>query len=304
MKSKVINFGTANVDEIIKIDALPRIGETRFSDRFSALLGGKGANQAVAARKAGADVAFLGSVGTDGYGALVKKKLEENQIDTSYLLLSEKRPTGIAHVWADDANHNSILCYLGANVGNEEQQLKRLQEIVQSGDMILLTLEYKKDFVTEVAKIAEKYKCRLILDPSGNIEIAKDAEVAKRTYAIKPNEVEAEQLTGITILTEEDGIRAVEILRELGYAHPIVSMGERGAAAYIENEIRFFEPWKARSVDSTGAGDAFIGYLAAGLAKDCDLDRAIRIAAKAAALSTEKLGAAEAIPLLEEVERL
>ncbi len=304
MKNKVINLGTANVDEIIKTDVLPRVGETRFSHRYCALLGGKGANQAVAARRAGASVVFLGSIGADNYGEFVRKKLKENDIDTSFLVTCKEKPTGIAHVWAEDSGHNSIICYPGANLGSEEEQLRNFREILEPGDVILLTLEYRKDFIKEIAGTAKERGCRLILDPSGHVEIGKDTGIAQDTYLIKPNEVEAEQLTGIAVRTKEDGFAAAERLRNLGYAHPVVSMGEKGAVACIENEIRFFEPRKVRTVDSTGAGDAFLGYLAAALAENRDLAWALGLAVRAAALSTEKTGAAEAVPWRGEVEEI
>lgn len=304
MKNKIINLGTANVDEIIRIDAFPRVGETRFSDRYCALLGGKGANQAVAASRAGAAAVFLGSIGADIYGSYVRERLEENGIDTSFLVTHREKPTGIAHVWADDSGRNSIVCYPGANLGSEEEQLRHLREIAKPGDVILLTLEYGKDFVREIAGEAKKKSCRLILDPSGNIEIGKDVAIAQNTYLIKPNEVEAEQLTGMAVRTKEEGFAAAERLRHMGYAHPVVSMGEKGAAAYVEGEMRFFEPLPVRSVDSTGAGDAFLGYLAVALAENRDLDGAIRLAVRAAALSTEKIGAAEAVPRRGEAQGL
>ncbi len=301
MGHKVINFGTANIDEIMQVPAFPLVGETKFTQKFSLHLGGKGANQASAVSKAGAKVNFLGSIGKDRYGEMVLESLIRNGVDVSEMQVDEKIATGVAHVWADDAQMNSIICYLGANMGNEKRQIERLERLAAAGDIILTTLEYSEAFIMEAVRIAQEKQCIFMVDPSGNIELAREKYIAEHTFLIKPNEVETEQITGIQVNSAEDARQAAESLKKLGYSYPIVSLGAEGAVGYAGAEPTYFPPCRVKSVDSTGAGDAFIGYIAAGIANGWELGKAIRTASRAAAWTTTKTGAAEAVPTIEEV---
>lgn len=303
MATKVINIGSANIDEIMSVEHFPLVGETKYTPYFCKKLGGKGANQAVAAARAGGHCFFLGSVGMDANGGIIRKKLSDNGVDISRLLCMEGQETGIAQVWADGEEKNMIICFPGASLGNEAEQLQKLEEIAGNGDIFMITLEYGKAFIASAIKTAREKGCTVIVDPSGDLDILKDKEIAGYIDIVKPNEVETEQLTGIGVTDQESVVEALVVLEHMGFKIPIISLGARGCCARIHGEITFLGTDEIKAVDTTGAGDAFLGYLAAMLSKGETLAAALKTANKAAAISTTKLGAAESVPYINEICR-
>lgn len=303
MAAKVINIGSANIDEIMSVVHFPLMGETKYTMNFCKKLGGKGANQAVAAARAGGHCVFLGSVGMDANGGIIRNKLSDNGVDIKHLLCMEGQETGIAQVWTNSEEKNMIICFPGASLGNEERQLQKLEEIAGDGDVFMITLEYDKAFITSAIRIAREKGCMVVVDPSGDLDILKDKWIAGHVDIIKPNEVEAKQLTGIGVTDQESVMEALEVLEYMGFKKPIISLGARGCCARIHGKITFFGTDKIKAVDTTGAGDAFLGYLAAMLSKGETLAAALKTANKAAAISTTKLGAAESVPYINEICR-
>lgn len=301
MAVKVINIGSANIDESMSVTQFPIVGETRYTQNFCRKLGGKGANQAVSVSRAGGCPVFLGSVGTDGNGDIVMERLRDNGVDISHMLRVEGQETGIAQVWTDGEEKNMIICYPGASLGNEESQLEELERTACKGDIFMMTLEYSGDFVAKAVKTAHDRGCRVVIDPSGNLDIVKDRSIAGLVEIIKPNEVEAGQLTGIHITDRESAGKALKALEEMGFQTPVISLGARGCCARIDGQASFLETDRVEAVDTTGAGDAFLGYLTSMLAAGHGLERALRTANRAAAVSTTKLGAAESVPLINEI---
>lgn len=301
MAVKVINIGSANIDEIMSVAQLPVVGETKYTPYFERKIGGKGANQAVAVARAGGNSVFLGSVGMDSSADIIIEKLSDNGVNISHMLRMKGQQTGIAQVWTDGHENNMIICFPGASLGNEKEQLEILKNIAQKRDVFMITLEYSNDFVADAVKTAHARGCTVVLDPSGNLETAKERSIAGLVDIIKPNEVETEQLTGIEITDRESASAALEALENMGFKTPVISLGAKGCCARVDGEITFVETDKVNAVDTTGAGDAFLGYLTSMLAKGYGLEKSLRIANRAAAICTTKLGAAESVPFIKEI---
>ena len=288
-KKKVFVLGSINVDLVVYAEHFPEKGETVVGKEFFINQGGKGANQAVAAKKAGADAIFIGRVGTDIFSNIAEESLKKFEV-THRLTFDKTAQTGIAVINVDKTGENRITIIEGANghVGSEE--LEFLKKNIKSGDFLLLQGEIHVDVLVEASKIAKSAEAFIIFDPAP----VKEELINVIPYAdyVTPNEVELRKLTNSN--------DPAELLR-LGAKNVIFKMGERGIRFINLNEIFEVKAFKVNAVDTTGAGDTFNGSFAAALSMGMDIKEALRFANAAAAISVTRKGAAVSSPTYEEI---
>ncbi|RSN49101.1 ribokinase [Amycolatopsis sp. WAC 04197] len=286
MTSQVLVIGSANADLVVPVDRRPGGGETVLGGDTILSPGGKGANTAVAAARLGADVALLGAVGDDPYGELLKRSLAESGVDTGSLRTSE-RPTGIAYITVTPDGENSILVSPGANsaLRPEDVDLDGAEIVVLSLEIPLETVEHA------VAKAAEHHvKTLLNLSPAAELS----AKTLQSLDVLLVNEHEAAFLLG--------GEADFPKLLDLGPKAAVVTLGAKGAAVVTADGVTEVPSPKVEAVDTTGAGDAFAGALAASLAKGEELVDAAREAVKVAAITVTRQGAQPSYPTASELE--
>lgn len=291
---QVCVFGSANMDLVAMVERAPELGETVTGRRFVKVPGGKGANQALAAARAGAAVRMLGAVGDDPFGADIRHVLETDGVDVAGLVNTDT-PTGTAHIVVDDEGANSIVVVPGAN-GTVRSLTDEHRAAVASSDVLLLQLELPLEAVTEAARWAGKSDTRVVLTPSPVVPLPPDLLAA--VDLLVPNQHEVARLTG-----EPDPARGARSLLERGVRAVAVTLGERGCL-YVDAEANAIEVPAPRvdAVDTTAAGDTFVGCLTVAQADGRDLRDALSWATAAAALSVQRVGASGSMPYRTQVD--
>ncbi|MGI5156370.1 ribokinase [Microbispora sp. CA-102843] len=290
-------FGSANMDLVAYVAQAPKPGETITGREFRTIPGGKGANQAIAAARAGADVAFLGAVGDDAFGPGLRAALAEAGVDTAGLRVVPG-PSGVAHIVVQDGGDNSIIVVPGAN-GAVTGPAGRDAEVIGRSGALLLQLELPMDAVVAAAHVprAVSSRAEVILTPAPAVPLP--AELLEAVDLIVPNEHEAAALTG-----RDDPRDALEALLGL-VPEAVVTLGARGALYGSRDGTRLREAAvPVRAVDTTAAGDTFAGALAVARTEGADPARALRFASAAAALSVQREGASTSMPHRHEIDRL
>lgn len=295
---KILVIGSANADFLNMVERMPKLGETVASTGFSVNSGGKGLNQAVAVSKLGGDVTFIGSLGGDSYGKMLIDTLKKNRIPFEGIV-SDSVSTGIAVVTVVNGD-NFIILHQGANELLRPETIESKAEIIKQADYILLQLEIPMETVIRTAEIAKAFGKTVILNPAPCKTLPE--HFYRFIDMLIPNEHEAEQLTGISVSEESGCAAAIALLREKGVSNVIITRGEKGCA-YNENErIIFCPPEKTVAVDTTSAGDSFIGGLCCKLALGDNLSKAVKYATKVAAITVSRSGAAISIPYADEID--
>ncbi|KAB8184644.1 ribokinase [Microbispora catharanthi] len=285
-------FGSANMDLVAYVAQAPKPGETLTGREFRTIPGGKGANQAIAAARAGADVAFLGAVGDDAFGPVLRAALAEAGVEVAALRVVPG-PSGVAHIVVQDGGDNSIIVVPGAN-GAVTGPVGRDAEIIGRSDALLLQLELPMDAVVAAAQVPGT---EVILTPAPAVPLP--AELLETVDLLVPNEHEAAALTG-----RDDPRDALEALLDL-VPEAVVTLGARGALYGSRDGTRLREAAvPVRAVDTTAAGDTFAGALAVARTEGADPARALRFASAAAALSVQREGASTSMPHRHEIDRL
>ena len=297
---KIVVVGSSNTDLIIKVPEIPRPGETLLGGEFMTFPGGKGANQAVAAARAGGDVVFIAAVGDDPYGEEALKGYRLDQINTENIKICKGVPSGIAMITISEKGENAITVASGANALLSPADLEELDEVFHEADYMLIQLETPLETVQKAVELCNKLKTRVILNPAPAAELSD--KILEKVSIITPNETEAESLTGVIVSDELSAAEAAEVLHDFGIETVIITLGASGA--YLSDRVtstRSMVPgFSVQAVDTTAAGDVFNGQLAVSLAEGRELERAIVEAHAAAALSVQKLGAQSSIPRREE----
>ncbi len=299
MDNKVVVIGSYNTDMIIRTSRIPQRGETIIGGQFSTVSGGKGANQAVAAARAGAKVWFIGRVGKDAFGVDARKHLLRNGINIDYIIEDEHAPTGVASIIVDDAGENSIVVASGANANLCFDDVRAAETVIAGADVMLLQLETPLDTVESAIRIAASHGVKVILNPAPANDIP-DAWFSDISI-ITPNEVEAEMLTGVKIDSEERIVETAEIMLAKGPDAVIITLGNKGVYYCDAFKRLRLAAYEVPAVDSTGAGDVFNGALAACYSANVPIDETLRLASAAAAISVTKAGAQDAAPFLMEI---
>ena len=299
---KVVVVGSANVDLTIRVERLPQLGETVSGGEFYTSFGGKGANQAVAAYKAGAEVRFLAKVGCDQNGEAIIKNLEALGLTSGGILRDESRNSGVALIMVDRMGSNTIAVAPGSNRNLTEEDIHRAESDISWGEVLLIQLEVPMPTVKEALRLAKAHGLRTILNPAPARRLPE--EIVPLVDILTPNEIEAGTLTGDMAEDLNEATRAASKLLESGVGHVIITLGERGACWVQRDRVQAFPAFPVAAVDSTAAGDAFNGALALALAEERPMQEAISFANAAGALTVTKKGAQDSLPTREEIAYL
>lgn len=300
MKNKVVVIGSYNTDMTIKTKKIPSPGETVIGGFFSTGGGGKGANQAIAAARVGADVSFVARVGDDLLGKEGIKRLNEERINTSYVFRDSVVPTGVAFIIVDDNAENSIVVSSGANARLSPDDIETVSNEISLAEIVLVQLESPIESVYTAIKKAHEKGATVILNPAPAQELAQ--HIFQYIDIITPNVVEAEMLTGIKVTDVKSLHMIVNRFFDFGTKNVIITLGSKGYFAGFQNIMEIIPAFKVTPIDTTGAGDVFSGSLAAFLAEGMTIESAARMANAAASISVTRLGAQNAAPKRSEVD--
>jgi len=299
-KKKIIVVGSSNTDMIIKTPRIPRPGETVLSGEFYMAAGGKGANQAVAAARAGADVVFIGRVGDDMFGKQQVDSLIHDGINVAHVVRDKEAPSGVALICVAPDGENSITVASGANARLAPEDVKHAEKVITSASLLLLQLETPFETIKAAAEIASAAGVPVILNPAPAQTLG--ADILSHVTYFTPNETEAELLTGRAIVKKSDLFGAAEALLSKGIKAVLITLGAQGVYVATKEKMDLVPAFRVRAIDTTAAGDVFNGALAVALAETKPLQEAVRFASAAAALSTTKIGAQPSIPFRKEIE--
>ena len=294
-KPKITVVGSNMVDLITYVDRMPREGETIEASRFEMGFGGKGANQAVAAALLGADVAMVTKVGDDLFGPNTKKNFERYGIDTSHVEIVPGVSSGVAPIFVDPKSHNSILIIKGANARLAPADIDAAADKILASDLVIMQLEVELETVYYTIELCRKAGVPVILNPAP-ANPALDLSRIASVFLFSPNETELQTLTGMPTGNLDEVKAAARFLLSKGLTRVIVTLGEKGSLYLSKDEERLVPAFLVASVDTTGAGDAFIGCFAVKYIETCDFLKALESANKYAALSTMKNGTQKSFP--------
>jgi len=304
--SQIAVVGSLNCDLVVRAARQPKPGETLTGESYRVFVGGKGTNQAIAAARAGAQVSILGRIGRDAFGEMVSTKLDEAGVDTSHLVLDSELSTGVAHILVDDAGENSIVIVPQANGRFSPADVDHSVAVLARAKVVLLQLEIPIETVIHAAKLAKANGATVLLNPapappSGGLP----RELCDIIDILVPNQSEATLLTGVDADTLAGGRHAAEALLRLGFGGVVLTMGALGAVVATEAGPPFLVGgFAVEVVDTTAAGDAFCGAMAASLARGVALSEAVRAGNAAGALACTRLGAEPSLPSRSDIERL
>lgn len=300
MKKRIVVVGSSNTDMIVKTSRLPQAGETVIGGKFFMAPGGKGANQAVAAARAGGNVAFIARVGEDMFGRKAIEGFRRDQINVDYVFKDKEAPSGIALIFVSETGENSIAVASGANARLSPQDLEKAKKTITQADVLLIQLEVPLETVRAAVEIASAAGVRIILNPAPAQKL--DDKLLKKISILSPNETEAELLSGINIRGKSGVSEAARILLSRGMEAVLVTLGSKGIYVATKESSRTAPAFKVKAVDTTAAGDVFNGALAVALSEKKTIFESAVFANAAAAISVTKIGAQPSAPHRKEIE--
>ena len=298
----ILVAGSSNTDMVIRLDHIPAPGETVLGGEFLTAAGGKGANQAVSAARAGGKVTFIARVGRDAFGAQAIAGFRKDGINVAHVTQDDKEPSGVALIFVAKDGENSIAVASGANARLSPADVRRAKSAFTSADLVLMQLETPLETVLEIAKSADYARIPVILNPAP--ARALPDELLKLISVLTPNETEAEMLTGIRVRDQSSAGRAADRLLARGVQTVIVTLGAQGALVAKKGLKQVVPGIPTKAVDCTAAGDIFNGALAVAIGERRSLLEAVQFANAAAAISVTRLGAQPSAPYRAEIERL
>lgn len=301
---RVTVIGSFMTDLVVRVPRRPVAGETLIGTDFGMFVGGKGNNQAIAAARCGAQVTIIGRVGDDIFAQPLFATLAENNIASQHVTRDPQAGTGTAMIVVDPSGQNSIVITPRANLRLTPEHLQEAREAFTGAKIVMAQLEIALETALTGARLAREAGARFLLNPAPAPREPLPEEVLRLTSIIVPNEVEAEQLTGISTADSDGALRAARRLLELGPQDVILTLGARGALWVNQQQTRHLPAIPVTQVDATAAGDAFCGALAAALALGLPMEQALRWANAAGALAVTRLGASPSLPTRAEVEQL
>lgn len=298
--ARVVVVGSTNTDMTVRVPRIPVPGETVLGHGFQVTGGGKGANQAVAAARAGGAVLFVTAVGTDGFGDAALRNLRREGVDVGSVRRVPDVPSGVALIFVDDRGENSIAVASGASGELTPADVEPLAKLIGPDDAVLLQLEIPLAAVEAAARIAATRHARVILNPAPARSLPDSllADVA----LVTPNEGEAERLTGVSVRDDAGLGRAAAELHARGVRDVLITLGARGVFVSSDGASTLVPAFDVRAIDTTAAGDVFNGALAVALVEGRHLREAVRFASAAAALSVTRSGAQASAPMRAEIE--
>lgn len=289
------------MDFVVEINKMPLPGETILGKSFSLVPGGKGANQAYAIGKLGANVVMLGAIGNDQYGNKLLENLSSANVNIKNIIKLNNENTGCAFINVDENGENSIIVISGANGKITADIINNNIELIDKADIIVMQLEIPIKIVELIAKIAKEKGKTIILDPAPAVPNLNES-LLTNIDIIKPNETEIQILTGIKITSEEDIIKAGKLLISKGVKNVIVTLGESGSILITNENVKYFSSPKVNVVDTTAAGDSFTAGLVKSLSENKSIDESIKFGHIVAALAVTKKGAQTSIPDMIEIK--
>jgi ribokinase len=297
---RIAVIGSANTDLITFAERFPRAGETLFGQNFDLGFGGKGANQAVAARLCGAEVLMVAKVGNDLFGEATVRNFNTFGVDTRHVQIIENVPTGVAPIFVEPGGQNRIIVVKGANEKLTPADVDAAAADLRTVSTIILQFEIPLETVYHTVRFARAHNIRCIVNPAPAVP-ASLSNLTDADYFI-PNETEAELITGLPVQTTEQVAVCAQALLDKGFRRVLITLGARGALLADSTGHVHIPPFPVTAVDTTGAGDAFIGSLAVFLAEGLDAKDAIARASLFAALSTTRVGTQKSFPKRAELE--
>lgn len=302
MSKKIVVLGSLNVDSIMKMPRMPLVGETMALRDVATAPGGKGANQAVAAARQGAQVDFIGAVGQDANGDFMRQTLQDNAVNVAAVTTNAQVPTGSAYIMLQENGANTILIHGGANQALTVADLDA--DLIAQADTLIAQFEVPLEVITEAFKIAKAHQVQTVLNPAPAVYDITPT-LASLTDIILPNETEAHLLTGLSVSNETTILNQVsDAILALGIPRSIITLGDAGSFIADGDQRWWAKPKKVAAVDTTAAGDTFIGTLANALAPDfSNLAAAVDRASTASAIAVTRHGAIPSIPTRDEVDQ-
>ncbi|GAA0351558.1 ribokinase [Morganella psychrotolerans] len=298
--SRLTVLGSINVDHIMNIAQFPAPGETVIGKQYQTAFGGKGANQAVACGRSGADITFIACVGDDAIGAEILAQLKHDRVHTAAINVIPETTTGVAMIFVNGEGENVIGISAGANAALTPARFSPYQMIVAQSDALLMQLESPLETVIAAAEIAKKNQTKVILNPAPARELPDS--LLSLIDVITPNETEAEKLTGISVSDETGAAKAAQALHDKGIEQVLITLGSRGVWLSINGEGRCIPGFKVNAVDTIAAGDTFNGAYVTALLEGKPADDAVRFAHAAAAISVTRRGAQPSVPWRKEID--
>ena len=290
----IVVVGSLNMDLVVRVTHMPDAGETIFGHDFIEAPGGKGANQAVAAARLGGRVTMIGRVGTDPYGIALLDNIRKEGIDTSYIQIDKEVCTGVALITVDSIGQNSIVVVSSANMRLLPDEMENALERIEEMSILLLQLESPLECVLRAARIAKNRGATVILNPSPVGRLPK--EIFQLVDVLVPNEIEASKLTNLPVGSLDEAEAAAFHLLELGVESVIVTLARQGVLVVRKGLTKHLRGYPVTVMDTTAAGDAFTGGLAAGLSEGLTMIDAARLGNAAAAIAVTRMGAQPSLP--------
>lgn len=301
--NKLMVLGSVNADHVLQVPSFPRPGETLMGRNYQVIAGGKGANQAVAAARLGADIGFVASVGDDAFGLNIIDAFKADGINTDFISITPNTPTGIAMIQVSDAGENSICLAPEANNALTTPLVETHAQAIQQSQYLLLQLETPLEGIETAVKLAKQDShnpVQVILNPAPAKALPES--LLSQVDIITPNETEAEILTGIEVVDDATAQQAAAALHAKGIAIVMITLGSKGVWLSEQGQGQIIPGFRVKATDTTAAGDTFNGAFVTGLLDGMSTQEAIRFAHAAAAISVTRFGAQTSIPTRQEVD--
>ncbi|WP_449621150.1 ribokinase [Robertmurraya sp. Marseille-Q9965] len=299
---KILVIGSFMTDLVVQTPKVPVEGETIIGSTFNRFTGGKGANQAVAAARLGGDVTMIGKLGEDDFGREHIDALKAENVNHQSVIYDSQSNTGVGNIVIDQNGNNRIVVIPGANLRLTEKDIASFENVIIDSDIVVLQLEIPMETVYKSIELAHKHGKTIILNPAPAQPI-KSIYIDKVDYFI-PNETEASLLTNIEVSSLETAEKAAETLLMQGYKNVIITLGSKGVLFKNSSEMKYVKAHTVKAVDTTAAGDSFIGSFAYGLSNEMSVEQSLNLAVAASALTVTKLGAQPSLPKIDDVNEL
>ena len=300
-KGMILVVGSLNMDLVVEVAEMPKVGQTILGKSFKTIPGGKGANQAFAAGRLGGKVTMIGSVGSDDYGKSLIQSLKYAGVKTNGVEIQPSAHTGLAFIYVNSAGNNNIVVVSGANGLCTGDIIDKYIELVRQSDIIIVQFEIPMDTVRYLLDIAQQYHKLVILNPAPAPDKIPD-DIIEKIDIITPNETELETLSGYASNSLENIVQAAQNFIIKGVKSVIVTWGDKGAVLIEKDRYKHFPAMKVKAVDTTAAGDSFTAAVAVALSEGRGIDEAIGFANKVASIVVTRQGAQTSIPSREEVD--